>query len=75
MKNKKKDVFGRTYTKSGYIRHIVLTVLGVISFALVVLLTGSKGTDLITTKEYIMWLGPSLAVFGASVLLHNKIFN
>lgn len=75
MKTKKKDLYGRTYTRFGYCLHIVLTVLGAVSFFLLIGYTGSCEIGEMTLHEYDMHMIPCLAVFCGSVLLHNKIFD
>ena len=75
MKTRKKDIYGRTYTRFGYCLHIVLTVLGFVSFFLMLGYTGSCELNQITLSEYTAKAVPCLAVFGASILLHNKIFD
>ena len=74
MKTKKKDIYGRTYTRFGYCLHLVLTVLGFVSFFLMLGYTGSCELNLMPLNEYMVKASICVAVFGASVLLHNKIF-
>lgn len=75
MKNKKKDIYGRTYTTFGYCLHIFLAVTGFVSFFLMLGYTGSCELNQITLSEYTAKVIPCLAVFCGSVLLHNKIFD
>ena len=75
MKTRKKDIYGRTYTRFGYCLHIVLTVLGCTSFFLMLGYTGSCELDLMPLGEYTVRASICVAVFGASILLHNKIFD
>ena len=74
MKTKKKDIYGRTYTTFGYYLHLFLTVTGCISFFMMLGYTGSCELDLMPLGEYTVRASICLAVFGASILLHNKIF-
>lgn len=71
MKKVRRDIYGRKYTKFGYFLHLALTVSGFTSF---ILLLGCAcesdfGGELDVMKAIICMI-----VFGASVLLHNKIF-
>ena len=75
MKTKKKDIYGRTYTPFGYCLHLFLTVTGFVSFFLMLGYTGSCELDLMPLGEYAVKVSISLAVFGASILLHDKIFD
>lgn len=75
MKTKKKDIYGRTYTRFGYCLHIVLTVLGFTSFFLLLGFTGNCELGYSTCTEYMARAIPCLAVFGGSTYLHNKIFD
>lgn len=75
MKKKRKNIYGRTYTTFGYYLHLFLTVTGCVSFFLMLGLTGSCEQDLITLSEYIKGTAICLTVFGASILLHNEIFD
>ena len=72
---KKKDIYGRTYTKFGYCLHLVLTAVGLISFLMMLAYTSSCEIGEMTLIDYVKVAFPLLAVFGASVLLHNKIFD
>lgn len=71
MKKVRRDVYGRKYTKFGYFLHLTLTVSGFTSFILLLVCAGESdlGGELDVMKAIIC-----LIVFGASVLLHNKIF-
>lgn len=75
MKNKKKDIYGRTYTRFGYCLHIVLTVLGFASFLVMLAYTGSCESGEMTISEYLKVVLPCLAVFGGSILIYNKVFD
>lgn len=74
MKTKKKDIYGRTYTTFGYYLHLFLTVTGFVSFFMMLGYTGSCELDLMPLGEYTVRASICLSVFGASILLHNKIF-
>lgn len=74
MKTNKKDIYGRTYTRFGYCLHIALTVLGFTSFFLLLGYTGSCELETMTLTDYVKVAVPCLAVFGVSILLHNKVF-
>lgn len=75
MKTKKKDIHGRTFTRLGYCLHIVLIVLGFISFSAILLLTKGCDANQITLEQYLIGVIPCLAVFGASVLIYAIIFD
>ena len=75
MKNKKKDIYGRTYTTFGYCLHLFLTAVGAISFLCILGYTGSCETDMMTFEECVVRTVICFAVFGASVFLHKKIFD
>lgn len=70
-----KYVNGKAYNQLGYCLHIVLTVLGVVSFLMMLGYTGSCELNVITMTEYTVRVIPCLAVFGGSILIHNKIFD
>lgn len=74
MQKKKKDIYGRTYTKFGYILHIVLVVLGFTSFMMMLGFTGSCEQNYLNCTQYAVRVVPCLAVFGASIFIHNKVF-
>lgn len=71
MKKVRRDVYGRKYTKFGYFLHLALTVSGFTSFILLLRCAceSDLGGELDVMKVILCTI-----VFGASVLLHNKIF-
>lgn len=71
MKKVRRDVYGRKYTKFGYFLHLALTVSGFTSF---ILLLGCACESDLGGKFDVMKVIICTIVFGASVLLHNKIF-
>lgn len=71
MKKVRRDVYGRKYTKFGYFLHLALTVSGFTSF---ILLLGCAGESDLGGEFDVMKVIICTIVFGASVLLHNKIF-
>lgn len=71
MKKVRRDVYGRKYTKFGYFLHLALTVSGFTSF--IILLGCACESDLGGELD-VMKVILCTIVFGASVLLHNKIF-
>lgn len=71
MKKARRDMYGRKYTTFGYYLHVALTVSGITSF--IVLLGYAGESDLGGELEVVKMI-ICLIVFGASVLLHNKIF-
>lgn len=71
MKKVRRDVYGRKYTKFGYFLHLALTVSGFTSF---ILLLGCASESDLGGELNVMKVIICTIVFGASVLLHNKIF-
>ena len=71
---KRKDIWGRTYTKFGYALHVTLTTLGIASFLLLIAFTCECDLGNITSQQWEVRALPCVTVFGASILLHNKIF-
>ena len=71
MKKVRRDVYGRKYTKFGYFLHLALTVSGFTSF---ILLLGCACESDFDGELDVMKVILCTIVFGASVLLHNKIF-
>ena len=75
MKTKKRGVNGRAVNAFGYYLHILLIVIGVVSFLLALGFTGSCELDLISLKEYAVKAFTCVAVMGASLYLNARIFN
>ena len=74
MKASRKDIYGRTYTKVGYIIHIVLTVIGFSSFVLLIALAGGCDYDHLPFSKCMSRATLYIIAIAGSFLLHNKIF-
>lgn len=71
MKKVRRNMYGRKYTTFGYFLHLALTVSGFTSF---ILLLGCAGESDLGGELDVMKVIICTIVFGASVLLHNRIF-
>ena len=74
MKTKKKDIYGRTYTKRGYFFHILLTTISVVSFILMLGFTGACEMYDVPLRTYVVRVIPCIVVFMASTHIHHKVF-
>lgn len=75
MKTKKRNIFGRNYTIFGHCLNVLLAVIGFASFTVLLVLTGICENGGMSVIEYLIKGAISLAVMGASILLHKQIFD
>lgn len=70
----RRNMYGRKYTTFGYYLHITLCVTGLLSFLLMLGFTGSCENGYMSVRDYLVRGGICTAVFGASILIHNRVF-
>lgn len=71
---KHKNVYGRTYTTFGFVLHTTLTVVGLLSFLLLLCFTGSCEFDQMALKDYAVRGLICLSVMGLCITIESKLF-